>query len=186
MRLFTGIPLPADVVRRLDELTRRLKPLARIKWSPLANLHITTKFIGDWPANRLAELKGALADLPLPGEIRIAVRGLGWFPNERAPRVFWAGVEDPGGLSALARETEARLERLGIARENRKYSPHLTLARIKEPAPLHALLRELAARPAAGFGEFTAAAFHLYQSELRPGGSVYTSLAEFPLGGTGE
>lgn len=186
MRLFTGIPLPADVVRNLDELIRRLKPLARIKWSPVANLHITTKFIGEWPADRLDELKSALGELAPPGEIRIAVRGLGWFPNERSPRVFWAGVEDSGGLGALARDTEARLERLGIARENRRYSPHLTLARIKEPVRLQALAREIEALPATEFGEFTAAAFHLYQSELRPGGSVYTSLAEFPLGGNGE
>jgi 2'-5' RNA ligase len=31
------------------------------------------------------------------------------------------------------------------------------------------------------FGRFEAASFFLYRSELKPGGSVYTKLAEFPL-----
>ena len=49
MRLFTAIDLPADVRDRLDKLIARLRPLARINWSPPENLHITTKFIGQWP-----------------------------------------------------------------------------------------------------------------------------------------
>ena len=36
------------------------KPLARINWSPVDNLHITTKFIGEWPEARLDEIKRAL------------------------------------------------------------------------------------------------------------------------------
>ena len=31
------------------------------------------------------------------------------------------------------------------------------------------------------FGRFTASAFFLYRSQLRPTGSVYTKLAEFPF-----
>jgi len=33
------------------------------------------------------------------------------------------------------------------------------------------------------FGSFTATTFTLYESELRPTGSIYTRRATFPLGG---
>ena len=70
---------------------------------------------------------------------------------------------------------------LGIARETRAFSPHLTLARIKEKVNLQPLREAVVALPSLDFGQFQAASFFLYQSTLRPAGSVYTKLAEFPL-----
>jgi 2'-5' RNA ligase len=181
MRLFTAIDLPPEVVRRLDQLIAGLKPSARLHWSPARNLHITIKFIGEWPEARLAELIQALGALAPNEPIPIKVRGLGFFPNPRAPRVFWAGVQAPPSLAELARQTDRALHRLGVPLETRPFSPHLTLARIKEPIPLDRLHSSLAALPSAEFGAFLAGSFHLYQSALNPSGSVYTRLAEFPL-----
>ena len=181
MRLFTGIELSREVVVNLEKLLQRLKPAARIKWSAVGNLHITTKFIGEWSDGRLEELAGALRELPSYDPITIAVRGLGWFPNPHSPRVFWAAVHAPAALAELARETERRLAQLGVEEEKRPFSPHLTLARIKEPVPLAGLRQAVAALDDTEFGEFTADRFFLYRSVLRPEGSEYTKLAEFPL-----
>jgi 2'-5' RNA ligase len=181
MRLFTGIDLPAHVVSNLEQLLAQLQPAARIKWSPPANLHVTTKFIGEWPEQRLPELQDALGAVPSTGPISIAIRGLGFFPNARSPRVFWAGIQAQPELAALAATTDRALEALGIEAEKRPYSPHLTLARIREPVPVHALHERIAKLASQDFGEFTAAAFFLYQSRLSPAGSVYTKISEFPL-----
>ncbi len=70
---------------------------------------------------------------------------------------------------------------LGIRSEKRPFSPHLTLARIKERVELQPLREAIAALPSLEFGAFQAAGFFLYRSTLRPTGSVYTKLAEFPL-----
>lgn len=182
MRLFTAVDLSPDVIRALDRLIAALRPAARIKWSPAANLHITTKFIGDWPEERFVELTGALRGLPPRAPIPIEVRGLGFFPNPRAPRVFWAGVQASTGLPELARETDRTLNRLGVPLESRPFSPHLTLARIKEPVPLDRLHQAIAALASTGFGAFQVDRFCLYQSALNPSGSVYTKLSEFPFG----
>ncbi|HTQ58539.1 MAG TPA: RNA 2',3'-cyclic phosphodiesterase [Bryobacteraceae bacterium] len=181
MRLFTGLDLSPEVVAALETLLARLRPTARIQWSPPANLHITTRFIGEWPAERLPELSAALGGLPRHPPIPVSIRHLGYFPNPHAPRVFWAGVEAPADLAALAAETDAALERLGLAPERRPFSPHLTLARIRDRVPLTALREAVAALPSLDFGSFTAGRFFLYQSRLNAGGSVYTKLAEFPL-----
>jgi len=177
--LFTAIDLPADVLDNLESLLERLKPTAPLRWSLRENLHVTTKFIGEWPEHRRAELEAVLAGLTAFDPIPISLRGLGFFPHERAPRVFWVGVEAGPGLADLARQTDAALARLGVPAETRPFSPHLTLARIKEPVPLARLKRAIAELPSKEFGCFQADRFYLYLSELRPGGSVYTKLSEF-------
>jgi len=179
MRLFTGLDLPGEVVGNLEALVARLKPTARIQWSPPANLHITTKFIGEWPEERLPELQAALSVLPVRLEIEVVVAKVGFYPHERSPRVFWCGVEAPG-LEALATHTDAATASLGVGRENRAYSPHLTLARIKDRPDLRPLLNAIGPGEL-DFGRFTARSFFLYRSQLRPTGSVYTKLAEFPF-----
>jgi 2'-5' RNA ligase len=181
MRLFIGIDIPPEVVHSLESLLDGLRPTARIKWSQPANLHITTRFIGEWPAERLPDLQAALAGLPGHAPIPIQVRKLGFFPNPHSPRVFWAGVEASPDLAALAAETDRALQPLGLPPESRPFSPHLTLARIKEPVPLQRLRETIAELPSLDFGSFVAAHFFLYQSQLTTAGSVYTKLAEFPL-----
>ena len=177
MRLFTAIDIPPDVLHNVEALLDRLRPTARIKWSPPGSMHITTKFIGEWPEERLPELNRSLAALPASAPVDICIRNVGFFPNPHAPRVFWAGIEASPELASLARETERALEPLGIAPEQRAFSPHLTLARIKERVPMQALRQAIAALDSLDFGAFTADRFFLYLSRS----SVYTKLAEFPL-----
>ena len=181
MRLFTGIDLAPQVIAKLTGLLARLKPTASINWSPPENLHITTKFIGQWPEERLPELTAALQSLAPRDPISIAVEKLGFFPNPHSPRVFWAGVYSSDGLARLARDIEAALAPLGIAKEERPYSPHLTLARIKNPGKQPSLLQAVAALPSLDFGEFVADGFCLFHSRTAPSGSVYTKLSEFPF-----
>jgi 2'-5' RNA ligase len=181
MRLFIGLDLPADVIRRIDDLQSRLRPRAHIAWSPAANLHVTTKFVGEWPEARLEEMKRVLGKVTVPAPFEIRVTGLGFFPNARSPRVFWAGIEAPPQLPQLARDTDHATASLGLAKEARAYSPHLTLARIRTPVPLESLHAAIGELPSRDFGAFLADRFFLYLSRPGPGGSVYTKLAEFPF-----
>jgi 2'-5' RNA ligase len=180
MRLFTAIDIPGDLTEALHSFVSRLRPTAKISWSPIENLHITTKFIGEWPEQRLDEMKRVLASVPRTGSLEIAVKGLGWFPNPGRPRVFWAGVDGGGPLRTLARCTDGAAAELGVPGEKRDYSPHLTLARIRETVVLDRLHQALESLPAGcgfDFGSFRATEFFLYLSA----GGRYTQLAGFPL-----
>jgi len=181
MRLFTAIDLPAEIRNLLVEVITKLRPLARITWSRPENLHITTKFIGQWPEERLQELNALLAGLTPRARIPIQVRGLGFYPGAKYPRVFWAGVEAPPELTALASETDRALAKLGLEPESRAYSPHLTLARFKQPSGLEAFHKAVVGLGQPEFGAFEADRFYLYLSKPGPGGSVYTRLSEFPF-----
>lgn len=181
MRLFTGLDVPYEMRRNLELLLQLLKPKARVSWSPLDNLHVTTKFIGEWPEERVDELKAALAGVPGTGELSIAIRGLGWFPNPHHPKVLFARIQAPDGLHSLASATDETCAQLGIAAETKPFQPHLTLARIRNSENLFDLKKTIAELPSVDFGAFTATKFHLYRSVLQPGGSVYTKLASYPL-----
>lgn len=183
MRLFTALDLPAGLVASLDAFIAKLKPSTAIAWSKPANLHVTTKFIGEWPEPKLEELKRVLGALPPRAPLAVHVHSVGFFPNARSARNFWCGVEAPG-IEALAADTDAALAKLGLEPEKRAYSPHLTLARIKERIgldPLHRAIEAEKARTGLEFGQFEARAFYLYRSQLRQSGSIYTKLAEFPF-----
>jgi RNA 2',3'-cyclic 3'-phosphodiesterase len=180
MRLFVGLDLPVDVVANLQQLLDRLRPTARIQWSPPENLHITTKFIGEWPEDRLGELQAALEEIEPRPAIPVHIRKIGFFPNPHAPRVFWCGIEAPG-LDGLAAATDRATSALGIPAETRPFAPHLTLARIKDRLNLQPLREAIAALPSLDFGAFEVSRFFLYQSKPQRGGSVYTKLAEFPF-----
>jgi 2'-5' RNA ligase len=166
MRLFTAVDICPEVHAKLAGLLDALRPLARLRWSPAENLHITTKFIGEWPEERLRELQDSLRSVPRVGEITIEIRDLGWFPDARRPRVLYAGVDAGPELAELAARTSSALKTLGIPEEQRPYQPHLTLARTRDDtsqSERNAVERALASLPHA-FGSFRATSQELYRS----------------------
>jgi 2'-5' RNA ligase len=180
MRLFTGIALAPHVLDKLARVLKELCPLAPLNWSPLENLHITSKFIGEWPQERLTEIEKVLENLNLSCGFEVTIARFGYFPNPHNPRTLLAGVQAGPELSELASKIDEALHPLGVPLENRPYSPHVTLARIK-----HENIRELREHIANmtnfDFGTFQVSEFHLYLSKSTPKGSVYTPLAGYPL-----
>jgi 2'-5' RNA ligase len=179
MRLFTALDLPAAILLRLERLLSALRPEAAVKWSPLDNLHITTKFIGEWPEQRLDQLDMILQQLRFREPIDVELRDLGWFPNAHSPRVLWAGVQGGEPLRTLAAHTENALVDVGIAKEPHPFSPHLTLARIKGAVPLQRLRIKVEELQAAPIGEFQARSFYLFRSDPGSNASIYRKLRTY-------
>jgi RNA 2',3'-cyclic 3'-phosphodiesterase len=173
MRLFTAIDIPDDIRTRLGDLISDLRPLAKLGWAKPEKLHITTKFIGEWPEEKLAALQVALEPVKSP-TFRISIRGVGWMPPTRNARVLFAHVEAGAELSALAQATEDALAEIGVLVEDRAYRPHLTLARRKDRVPTQPIDQAIA-NLEPDFGSFLATKFVLFHSH----GGEYTQLKEF-------
>jgi 2'-5' RNA ligase len=185
MRLFVALDIPEDVRSAIGALVAKLRPACRnARWVRIEGLHVTLKFIGETSAEKIEVIKSALAAIPHRTPISINFGGLGFFPNERRPRVLWAGIEASTELAALAAAVETALDPLGIPREERAFSPHLTLARFDTPRGLDAFHAAVKKASLLEFGGTTAKEFHLYQSVLKPGGAEYTRLATFSFAGT--
>jgi 2'-5' RNA ligase len=179
MRLFTAIDLPSEILLRLDRLLSALRPEALIKWSPLDNLHVTTKFVGEWPEQRVPELQEALRQVAPRKPFEMELKGLGWFPNDRSPRVVWLGAQGGNDLTGLAAEIEDALAALGIAKEEREFSPHLTLARIKNPVPLSSLRKKVQEMQPSEMGKFSVSHFSLFRSRPGTNASIYEKIGEY-------
>ena len=194
MRIFIGIDLDLEVRAQIERFLEGVQGFApEARWVRPESLHITLKFIGEQPAERVEAITARLQRVDCSAfEIRSA--GYGFFPTAKAPRVFWIGINGGSQLAELAGAIDAATAELGIPREDRAYSPHLTLARgggrSGSPkwregdgpnATFAVLEKRLAAMGELDFGTMMAREFILYQSQLSPRGSKYTKLQRFPL-----
>ena len=187
MRLFVALEIPTEVRDSFAALIAELRAAdssfskSRARWVRPENLHVTLKFIGHVDNGKLDAIRAALAEVRLDSPVELRFHGLGFFPNGKRPRVFWAGIEASPNLSPLAGEIEVRLAKVGIAGETREFAPHLTLARFDPPGisdGLSAIAQENVARE---FGAVRTGEFHLFESKTKPSGAEYARLQSFPF-----
>jgi RNA 2',3'-cyclic 3'-phosphodiesterase len=179
VRVFVALELPSAVKEAAAAIQRELMESgAAIGWVRGEGMHLTLKFFGEVSPDRLPEIETALAAAAEgTGSVEIKVRGLGAFPNPRSPRVIWAGIHPSDDrLARLQERIDQAVAPLGFPPEKREFRPHLTLGRIKSPRGLDGVMKAMAARHDFSAGECTLDRLHLFQSELKPGGAVYTKL----------
>ena len=180
MRLFVAMDIPEEVRLAVAALVVRLRSVSHdARWARIQGLHLTLKFIGEMSEEKVGAIISALKGVAPAKPIALNFHGLGFFPNERRPRVLWAGIEAGPELAALAAAVEAALIPLGIPQEDRAFSPHLTLTRFDSPRGLDRLHAAIDAAGPLEFGSTIAKEFHLYQSILKRGGAEYTRVATF-------
>src|SRR5260370_864638 len=98
MRLFCGIDLPEDIRERLERLLMHLRPAAHLKWSTVYNLHITPKFIGEWPEGKLPQTESALRSLARPDRFTASFRSVASNGHDAFPR---GGARISGGWHSV-------------------------------------------------------------------------------------
>ncbi len=185
LRLFIALELTPPIRQALGELQAELKqqlPPKAVRWTSPDGVHLTLKFLGDTPDDQVdAVAQGVLAAAARFAPFDLRVAGFGCFPNPRQARVLWAGLPDiPKALAGVQRAIDLEMGRLGFARETRPFSPHLTLGRVNDrisPTERQALSKLLSKIEVGELGLMPVQEIVLFQSDLRPGGAVYTALA---------
>jgi len=183
-----AIAIPERVRNEMIAVQRELKPLALgdVRWTNAEQLHLTLKFLGNVPASSVEAVKQSLAEAcagaaPFP----VRAEGIGFFPNERQPRVIWVGFEDDENvLAGLHRRIERLLAPFVEKPGADKFLAHATLGRFQKyrrhkteklPPRARALANHV-------FGEWRVEDAGLFRSELSPGGARHTLVAVFPFG----
>ena len=180
MRLFIAIEIPQSVRSTFASLLKDFSAIApQVKWVRAENLHVTLKFLGETQSAKLGPLQNALSAVRSADPVNLEFRGLGFFPHEKRPRVFWAGMEASANLKALAGEIDLAAHSLGFPLEERPFTPHLTLARFQPPGIPPKLLQAIQEKSAQGFGSLRTGEFHLIESKLKPTGAEYTTVQTF-------
>lgn len=188
LRLFIAIAIPkairADMQRNL--LSRDVFRIAGIRPVQADNLHLTLHFFGDTPVAKLPVIRAVLQQTASQFEpFEIEIGGAGVFPNRRAPRVIWCGLEPRDALTQLASELRKELKVQGFTLEAKKFQAHLTLARVRTyAAPIdetvfESLLKTIDAYPRVSF---LAEEIHCYSSDLTGKFPVYSLKINEKLG----
>jgi 2'-5' RNA ligase len=191
LRLFIALELPPHVLEALEATQRDLRPRVperAARWVRPEGIHLTLKFLGDVPAGQVDAVGAAMREAArdhAPFELR--AEGLGVFPNPQKARVLWVGVK--GELETLGRlqaSVEEHVAPLGYPTESRSFSAHLTLARASRNASRaeqEALGGLVGSSDVGTLVAWQVGAVNLMRSQLKPGGAVYTRLAEAVLTG---
>jgi len=188
LRAFIAIEIPLPIRQAIFSQTESLRGAlgpALVRWAPIDNMHLTLKFLGDIsPANvdMLSQMLTAETTGCAPFSMQIG--GLGSFPNSRRARVIWVGIQAPAALDSLQRGIDSASARLGYESEERPFSPHLTVGRVKQQVSAsdqHIIRAALERAQVGALGAAEIAAVHLFKSDLKPNGAVYTRLFSAPL-----
>ncbi len=189
LRLFVAIPLSKPLLKRLAEVQHRLQgkvPHQSVRWVRSEGIHLTLKFLGDTPTDKVPTIRDALTVVGRNAPpCELTVEGLGCFPNPRRPRVLWVDVSEPTGrLEALQAAVEEAMVSLGYGAERRSFTPHLTLGRVRRRTSRQdeeQIGQAVVSTTVGQLAAFMADRFELIRSELKPSGAEYATLDAFPL-----
>ena len=184
MRVFAAIPLSAEAWTVVTALRDRLREHSwPVRWVGDDGLHLTVRFYGDVPEDRVDALGESLAQAIGPMDpLGIELGGLGVFPARGKPRVIWLGVDAPPALELLHDRVERAAMTEGYPAAHETYRPHVTLGRVKRRA---VLVGDTAATldSVDDTVAFLADQVVLYRSRMERGGVRYDPLRIIPFEG---
>ena len=171
MRIFAGLPLPADTAGEIAVWMRGW-PAAGLKTVERGNLHITLFFFGELTEHQTRKLVECVGAVRHP-RIEAVLGGIGRFPPGGRPRVFYVSLARGGEqVEAIHRLFVETIAPLGHTGERRSFKPHITCARVR---------RDRSPAPPPSFDGLSGRTFALdrlvlYESRLTPGGPHYHAL----------
>jgi len=175
IRTFIAIELPTETRDHLFQTGKKMAvnvPDRVVRWVAPENIHLTLRFLGDTAEDKLSLIAAELDSISQDFQpFNLYLNELGCFPNRKRPRVIWAGLEgDLNALRGLQSRIEEAVQALGWQGDGRPFRAHLTIGRVKDRSQARQL----------DWGQqlekkiIPVSAVNLIESQLRPGGPVYT------------
>lgn len=190
-RCFIAVPLPPAFREAVAGLQQQVRDACEtvmgradmLRWVRPDDMHMTVRFLGDTPTRKMVPLVELLEQSAASARcVDLSATGVDAFPSAARPRVLLLKMCDATDvLSALAKEIERGVRRLGFPREERPFTPHVTLARARRDSRLPSVESIVSGQEVAGLGALRVESLVLYRSELGPGGPHYTALAMHTL-----
>lgn len=175
-RLFIAVDMPHYVKERLGNMFFGI-PGAR--WIAEEQLHLTLRFVGEADGGVFEDIREGLGEIKADS-FTMQLKGVGYFPPRKKPKVLWVGIEKNEKLTILRNRVEAAVLKIGLPPEQRKFSPHITLARLRD-TPLKKITNFLSGNSLYESEPFQVSEFHLYSSLLTPKGAIHQIEDSYPL-----
>ncbi len=168
-RLFIAVDLSDAVQKNIYRVCNDIKG---IRWTKRGQLHLTLRFIGDTPDDKVTQLSKAM-DLLDFSAFDLTVSGTGFF----RPNIFFLSLDEAEALSVLKKRIDDLLNNvLDMEYEKRDFVPHITLSRLKKRlSPVEKAALQTSFAPIIP-ERFSVDRITLYASELNSEGAIHTPL----------
>jgi len=183
LRTFIALELSPEIRQELSKIQKELKKSgADAKWVKPENIHLTLKFLGNTPVDKIPLINNLLQETANQCKsFDISISDLGVFPRIESPRVIWVDInQGKEELIKFAGEIENKLSDLGFIKEDRPFQTHVTLARIKSSLNRLNLAEKLKAINPPPLSQ-RVDKITFFKSTLTPQGPVYEILKEITL-----
>lgn len=184
IRLFIAVNLSKELVDKIKEIQKALIHSGEgIKWVPPENVHITLKFLGAIPIDKVLSIANAVKTISAKQKVfSINIKELGCFPGRKNPKIIWIGIrEEKKNMVNLARQIDNEMGKLGFPKEERDFKAHLTIGRVKRLKDKQALNAAFDKFCNCDFGKMEVKYISLIQSQLGREGPKYTTLYKYML-----
>jgi len=182
IRAFYAIELNDDVRNAARNIMDQLKTCEwseHVRWTPIENLHLTIRFLGDVSEKVLEQLNISIkSQLANAAPFSVMFKEPRLFPHFKKPRVVAAIISHNDALIALANILESCTIAAGLEPESRQFKGHLTLGRCTKTFP-----KRIKLDPMPFSSKLPVTNVSLFQSRLSSEGPTYIKLEEFALGG---
>jgi len=179
-RIFIGSFIKTKSLEEIfNQLKHKLNNKAKIKWNRTPeNFHITYKFIGNLPLDKIREIKTFIDDkYAQPKNVDLEITGINYFTKKDKPAILYAEVKEKNGdiLIKTHRQIEDYLYKTGvISKKEKKFVPHITLGRIKLVSPeFYDIINEYSQKK---MGQIDSLKVQIIESQLSPKGALYKPL----------
>ena len=99
-----------QVIKQIEDTISEIRQYKGVRTVKSSQLHLTLKFLGEVPEERIQLIKDAIKQIEIPA-FTISLYGIGCFPNLNYMRVVWIGItEGKESLKQLAQMIEKKLQ----------------------------------------------------------------------------
>lgn len=152
-RLFFSVPLSPAWVKVFEKYRDRHGDIPYLRWTPLANLHVTALFLGEVPAVAISEIiRRAREVVSSENVFELTLERVQYAPPAARARMVWAYLEPAPEYVNLVLELSRAMSEVPLGLEDMKARlisegadilPHITLGRFRNDMPYPRELRRL-------------------------------------------
>lgn len=184
IRTFIAIELNANVQNAISAILDDLRKTgADVKWVKPKDIHLTLKFLGDTPTDKIEPIEKILKECcRMRSPFALTLTHLGAFPSIESPKIIWLGAAaGKKEIKEFSLSIEEKLLELSFEKEKREFEPHLTLGRMRSMQNRFALVKAIKAHQLNPAISLEVDHIALIKSTLTPQGPIYETLKIFSL-----
>jgi len=179
-RIFAAIKIhPQAALTNFISTLQHQLAMDTITWVNTENLHLTLKFFGETPDDKIQKIETELEKITFtPFDIEIG--HLKIFGSRYQPRVLFLEAMNVSPLTLLSQQIKEKIATLGYEPDSQHFVPHLTLGRIKTISDKKYFQEKIGAYSEIVLQTEHVREFFLYESILYPSGPEYKIIKIFP------